>query len=171
MEAFLNPQQILSQLNLQKTMTAADFGAGSGGWAIPLAEILQEGRIFAVDILEGPLSALNSRAKLSNILNIQTQVADVEKGTKVAAGSCDLVLMTNLLFQCADKKKVLEEGKRVLREGGRILLVDWKKSANFGPRDRAVSLEEIKKSAGELGLKIEKEFDASPYHFGLILVK
>jgi ubiquinone/menaquinone biosynthesis C-methylase UbiE len=171
MEGFLNPSEILSQLNLQKSQVAADFGAGSGGWAIPLAQILSEGRVFAIDILEGPLSALLSAAKLAKILNIQTQVADVTKGTKLIPNSCDLVLMTNLLFQCPDKKAVLEEGKRVLKEAGKILLVDWKKSASFGPRERAVVLEDIKKMAEECGLKIEKEFEASPYHFGLILIK
>ncbi len=152
-------------------MVAADFGAGSGGWSLPLAKILSEGRVFAVDILEGPLSALFGKTKLAKILNIQTMVADVEKGTKIIANSCDLVLMTNLLFQCENKKAVLEEGKRILKDGGRILFVDWKKSASFGPRDRAVLPEEIKKLAEEVGLKAERQFDASPYHYGLVLVK
>jgi len=134
-----------------------------------------------VDILEGPLSALNSKAKLAKIMNIQTQVADVTNGTKILANSCDLVLMTNLLFQCENKKAILEEGKRVLKQSGRILLIDWKKSASFGPRDRAVSPEEIKKLVEEVGLKTEKpalrslgeggEFEASPYHYGIMLGK
>lgn len=173
MEGFLNPEKILKEeLNLSATMTAADFGAGSGGWAIPLAQILQDGRVIAVDILSGPLSALTSQAKLSRILNIQTEIADVTKGTKIAPGFCDLVLMTNVLFQCGENKnKVLEEGKRVLRNGGKILVIEWKKSANFGPRERAVSLEDIKKLAEEAGLKVAKEFEASPYHYGIILVK
>lgn len=171
MEAFLNPEQILSQLNLQKSQVAADFGAGSGGWSLPLAKILSEGRVFAVDILEGPLSALSGKAKLAKIINIQTMVADVTKGTKITPSSCDLVLMTNLLFQCENKKAVLTEGRRVLKESGKILLVDWKKSASFGPRDRAVLPEDIKKLAEEAGLKVERQFDASLYHYGFILVK
>ena len=40
----------------------------------------------------------------------------------------------------------------------------------LGPKEK-VSAEEIKKIAEELGLKLEKEFEAGPYHFGLILVK
>jgi len=171
MEAFLNPENILKELNLQSSQVAADFGAGSGNWAIPLAQILSDGMVFAVDILEGPLSALNSRAKAVKIPNIQTQLADIQKGTKITADSCDLVLMTNLLFQCQDKKAVLGEGKRVLKAGGKILLIDWKKSTSFGPRDRAVLPEDIKKLSEELGLKVEKEFEASAYHYGLVLVR
>ena len=45
MEEFLNPEQVLKQLDLKEEMTAADFGSGSGGWAIPLAKILKEGKI------------------------------------------------------------------------------------------------------------------------------
>lgn len=173
MEGFLNPEKILKEyLAISPSMTVADFGAGSGGWSLPLSQILSSGRVIAVDILEGPLSALNSQAKILKILNIKTEVADVAKGTKISPNYCDLVLMTNLLFQCREnKEKVLEEGKRILRPGGKILVVDWKKAANFGPRDRAVLPEEIKTIAEKTGLKVEKEFEASPYHYGIILIK
>mgnify|MGYP001611054209 FL=1 len=55
MNNFLNPTEILRQLELKKDMVACDFGSGSGGWAIPLAKILEEGRVYAIDILEEPL--------------------------------------------------------------------------------------------------------------------
>ena len=167
----MNPENILKELNLQNSMVVVDFGAGSGGWSLPLAKILSEGRVIAVDILEGPLSALSGKAKLAKIINIQTMAADVEKGTKIIANSCDLVLMTNLLFQCENKKAVLEEGKRILKDGGRILFIDWKKSVSFGPRDRAVAPEEIIKIAESVGLSVERQFEASPYHYGIILSK
>jgi ubiquinone/menaquinone biosynthesis C-methylase UbiE len=171
MEGFLKPDEILGRLGLQKTMTAADFGCGSGGWSIPLAKILNEGRVYSIDVLEGPLFVLNNSAKVAGIFNIQTMNSNVESGTKLIPGSCDLVLMTNLLFQCEYKKAVLNEGKRVLKPGGKILVVDWKKSQNFGPRERSVSLEEVKIIATGLGMKVENEFVASPYHWGLVLAK
>jgi len=83
----------------------------------------------------------------------------------------DSVLMTNLLFECEDKKKVLEEGKRVLKPDGKILVVDWRKDNPLTPEVEWVSIEEVKKIAKELGFKIEKEFEAGIYHWGLILVK
>lgn len=171
MEGFLKPQEILNQLGLQKSMVAADFGCGSGGWSIPLAQILRDGKVYAIDILKGPLFALESAAKLAGVMNIQTMNTDIERGTKLISNSCDLVLMTNLLFQCDDRKAVLAEGMRVSKPGGRILVIDWKKSGSFGPREKAVPAEEIKTDAAGLGLKVEKEFEASPYHWGLILVR
>ncbi|MFC1789402.1 class I SAM-dependent methyltransferase [Patescibacteria group bacterium] len=171
MNQFLNPQKTLSELSLKKNMVAADFGAGSGGWAIPLAKMLEDGKVFAIDIMEEPLSALKSKITLEKILNLQTIKTDVEKSVSIPSWSCDLVLMTNLLFEVSDKKKVLEEGKRILTQEGRILVIDWKKDVTLGPTEGRISSEEIKKTAKEAGLKIKKEFDVSPYHWALILVK
>lgn len=171
MNGFLSPSEVLKQLKLKKEMTAADFGSGSGGWVIPLARILEEGKVYAVDILAEPLSALRAKAKLEKILNIETVLTDIEKGTEIQGESLDLVLVTNLLFQCGDKKSVLEEGKRVLKRGAKLLVVDWKKDSSLGPKEGRVSADEVKKIAEEIGLKLEKEFDAGGYHYGLILLK
>lgn len=168
---FLDPSSILNQLHLKKNFIAVDFGSGSGGWAIPLAKQLEEGKVYALDILEEPLSALRSRIKLEKILNIETKRVDVEKNTFLPNQFCDLVLMTNLLFECEDKKKVLEEGKRILKPNGKILVVDWKKDNPLTPEIEFCSIEKVKEIAKELGLKIEKEFEAGPYHWGLILQK
>ena len=171
MEGFLNPSEILNQLELQGDMTAADFGSGSGGWVIPLAKKLEDGHVYAIDVLPEPLSALKSRAQFEKILNIETILADVEKGVKILDDSCDLVLMTNLLFECEDKKKVMAEGKRVLRKEGKILVVDWKINAPLGPKEGRVSADEVKKIAQDLNLKLEKEFLAGAYHYGLVFIK
>ncbi|MCP6719428.1 MAG: class I SAM-dependent methyltransferase [Patescibacteria group bacterium] len=168
--AFLDPVNILNKLNLKENLTAADFGCGSGFWVLPLARKLKLGKVYAIDILEDPLSALKSRMKLEKIINVETSKSDIEKTSKLISDSCDLVLMTNLLFQIEDKKKAIEEGKRVLKKEGKILVVDWKKEASLGPKSR-VSPEEIKTISEELDFKIGKEFEASTYHWGLILVK
>jgi ubiquinone/menaquinone biosynthesis C-methylase UbiE len=160
MEGFLNPNDVLKQLNLKENMVAADFGSGSGGWVMPLAKILEEGKVYAIDILEEPLSALKSRANLEKMFNVEVIKSDVERenGSKLMASTCDLVLMTNLLFECEDKKTVLGEGKRVLKEGGKILVVDWKIDAPKGPAEGRISAEDVKKITKEIGLKLEKDF-------------
>jgi len=170
MNGFLNPIEILKHLDLEKNMVAADFGCGSGGWVIPLAKKLEEGKVFAIDILDESLSALRAKIKLEKIFNIEVLKSDVEKTSKLLSNSCDLVLMTNLLFEVADIKKVLEEGKRVLKKGGKILVVDWLVDAPLGPKEK-ISAEEVKKNAKEFDLELEKEFEAGLYHWGLIFQK
>jgi ubiquinone/menaquinone biosynthesis C-methylase UbiE len=171
MQNFLNPEEILKHLKLRKGMVAADFGSGSGGWTIPLAKILEEGKVYAIDILEDPLSALRARVKTERLFNIETRKADVERRVTLMSSSCDIILMTNLLFECEKKKEVLEEAKRVLKEGGKILLVDWIKDNPLTSEIEWLDFDEIKKIAMNLGLKLDKEFEAGLYHKGLILTK
>lgn len=167
---FLNPKEVLKKLNLREDMVAADFGCGSGGWAIPLAKILKKGKVFAIDILEEPLSALRSKAKMEKVFNIDALKANVEKGVSLISESCDLVLMTSLFFQVENIKKVLEEGKRVLKKGGKILVVDWKENSKVGPEKR-VAKEKVKEIAKEVGLSLKEEFEAGIYHWGLVFEK
>ncbi|MDP2864250.1 MAG: class I SAM-dependent methyltransferase [bacterium] len=171
MEGFLNPNKVLNNLGLQKDMVAVDFGCGSGGWVIPLAKRLEEGKVYAVDILEEPLSALQSRAKLEKLSNIETIRANAERGTSLATNSVDLVLITNLLFQIEDKKAVFSEAKRILKKGGEILVVDWLPKVPLGPKKGRVLIDSVKKMAEDIKLKLKKEFTAGAYHYGLVFTK
>jgi ubiquinone/menaquinone biosynthesis C-methylase UbiE len=170
-EGFLNPSQILKIFSLKEDMIVCDFGCGSGGWVIPASKILTKGMVYAIDVLEDAISALNGKISAEKLFNIKTMLGDVEKGVKLKDEYVDAVFMTNLLFQVSDKKFVLEEGKRVLKKGGSILIVDWNKDAPVGPKDSGVSLEEVKKIGEEVGLTVEKEFDAGNFHWVLILKK
>ena len=172
MPEFVNPTQILEKVGLRKTMVAADFGSGSGGWTIPLASQIEEGRVFAIDVQEEPLSALIGKAKLQGISNIKKIVADVEKGVpEIKNNSCDLVLMTDLLFEIDDKTAVFKEANRILKTGGKTLVVDWNPDSSLGPKKGRISQETVKKIAQSSGFQLEKEFKAGDYHYGLVFTK
>lgn len=173
MEEFLNPAAILKQLGLRKDAIAADFGSGSGGWALPLAKKLEDGKVYAIDILAEPLSALQSKAILEKISNIETIKSDIEseQGSTLSGSSVDLVLITNLLFQAQKREKIFEETKRILKDNGEVLVVDWKKEAPFGPLEGRIPEGEVKKIAEKFGFKLKKEFAAGKYHYGLVFEK
>lgn len=173
MNSFLNPEKILDQLELQENMQAADFGCGSGGWVIPLTKELEEGKVYAIDILEEPLAALKSKIEMEKLANIETIRSNVEEknGSKLINDSLDLVLITNLLFQVEDEKAVLEEAKRVLRPGGKVLIVEWLANSSLGPAGKRVSADKVKQLAEELGFNLKKEFAAGACHYGLIFIK
>ena len=170
---FVDIQKILEEIDLPANAIAADFGCGSGGWVIPLAKLLVDGKVFAIDVLEEPLSALKSRTQMESLLNIETIRADVEKinGSTLGVSSVDLVLMTNLLFECKYKNKVFEEAKRVLKPQGRVLVVDWRKDAVFGPKTGRISAEQAKETAKKSEFNFEKKLNAGKYHYALIFKK
>lgn len=170
-QEFLNPVNILNQLYLREDTVACDLGCGSGGWVVPLAKILSKGKVFAVDILQEPLSALEEKLRREKLFNVSPMLADAEKGVKIMEDSVDLVLLTNILFQAEERNKILEESKRILKPGGKALVVDWKPESPVGPREGRVSKEDAIKLAAQTGLGLEKEIEAGKYHWGVIFVK
>lgn len=180
MPSFLNPEQVLDQLNLRPDMVAAEFGCGSGGFAIPLAKRLEDGIVYAIDILAEPLSALKSRMLLENVTNIRVIRSDLEKpkGSTLNNESLDLVLIPNVLFQVDDKDAIITESFRVLKkarllagQGAKLLIIDWLPKAAQGPEKGRVSPDEVKKTAEKTGFKLEQEFKAGKYHYALVFEK
>jgi len=170
--SFINPRQILSEhLELKKNMLAADFGCGSGEWVVALARMLENGKVYAIDLLEAPLSAVRSKARVNNLQNIEIVKSDIEKTiSRLLANSLDLVLMSNLLFQSNDKKAIFREAGRVLKTGGKILAIDWDKDSRIGPGQKT-SVPDIKQAALETGFSLMEEFKSGSFHFGLIFIK
>ena len=169
---FANPKEILANhLALKRNMLAADFGCGSGEWAAAVAEIMEHGKVYAIDLLEEPLSAARSRARVAGLENIEFVKSDIEKLIpRLRADSLDLVLMTNLLFQVKDKKAVFEEAKRVLKPGGKILVIDWKNGVAIGPAEK-LPQEAVKEFVAQSGFGPVDEFDAANFHYGLVFEK
>ena len=172
MPEFVNPKQVLEKVGLVPDMTGADFGSGSGGWAIPMATILKDGIVLAVDVQEAPLSALDGKAKLYGISNIKKVQANVEIGIEAIEDCfCDFVLISDLLFQVDEREKVFVEARRVLKPEGKVLVVEWKMDSPLGPIKGKIPKAEIEQLAKKTNFKFKKEFSAGDYHFALLFSK
>jgi len=164
---FLNPNQVLDKLELRKDMIAADFGAGSGGFAIPLAKRLEEGLVYALDIQREPLSALKSRAQVENVKNINPIRCDLERphGSTLPDSHIDLVVVANTLFQSEDPEALIAEAERVLKKGGQLLIVDWTEES---PQEQNIPLEKVKEITK---LELKEELKIGKFFFSLLFVK
>jgi len=166
---FVDPAEVLDQIDLDSSMTAADFGTGSGHWSLELARRLSDGVVYAIDISGSSLSHLKSRKEGEYLPNIIIQRRDLGSGlhsSRLPSNSVDLVLVVNILFQVEDEEVFLKEAQRVLKEGGYLLIVDWVKPLNemqdyFSPQD-------IKQLAEKLGLELDQEFKAGEFHRAFI---
>lgn len=170
---FSVPEKNIEQLHLADNQTIADFGAGSGAYTVAAAKAMHgTGKVYAIDVQKDLLTRLQNTCKEEHLTNVSFIWGDVEKpgGTKLKDGSCDVVLLSNILFQVPDKKDAIEEAKRVLHLGGILLIVDWAASFNnMGPVKEQVFPEGAGRSlAEESGFTFVRLIHAGNYHYGMI---
>ena len=98
---------------------------------------------------------------------------EIFKATKIPSASIDLSLLINTLHLSKKRADILRETIRMMKKNSKLLVADWKGvQLPFGPplEDR-VNEELLIKSAEKLGLRLDDEFSAGLYHFGLIFTK
>ena len=173
---FIDPQAVLSQLEIRDRVKVADFGCGAGFFSLAFAQkIGKEGMVYALDILPEKLETVNSQARNLGITNITTQRANLEMegGSKLPEQSVDWVIIKDMLYQNKEKAKILMEAKRVIKNDGKILLIEWKTGdTSIGPdQNLRIAKESLVSLAQENGLGVFKEIKAGDFHYGLILIK
>lgn len=173
---FSAPEKNIEQLHLQHNQTVADFGAGSGAYTLAAAIALEgTGNVYAIDVQKDLLTRLESTCREAHVGNVSFIWGNLEKvgGTKLIDQSVDVVIVSNVLFQAEDKKKLVEEARRVLKQGGTLLVVDWTASFNnLGPTPEQVFPElEARKLVESLNFSFDRALNAGNFHYGLVFKK
>lgn len=169
---FADPREIVRKLSIGEGKKVADIGAGSGAYALALAEAVgSEGKVYAIDVQKELLMKLKTEAQNRQLHSIETVWGDAEKdhGTKLADASVDVVVLSNILFQVERKDGFIREVLRILRSKGRLFLVDWSDSfGGMGPQNKDVIKKEIaREMLISQGLSFIGEFSAGAHHYGL----
>ncbi|HEY4505855.1 MAG TPA: methyltransferase domain-containing protein [Candidatus Paceibacterota bacterium] len=172
----VRPELLIARLGVPEGSLVADFGAGTGHWAVVLAKrVGPKGKVYAIDVQQELLSNVLASGKETGVSNIEVIWGDLDKtgGSKLADASVDFVVLANTLFQLEDKKAVAGEIKRVLKPGGKLLVVDWKDSLKqFGPhKTMIVGKAEGEKIFKDAGFEEDQSFDAGEHQWGAVFKK
>lgn len=171
--SFIRPDEFWQSVGLRAGQKIVHFGCGAGFYLIPAARLVgKDGRVIGIDLMANMLSEVESRARREGVGDIVRTVRanlELRNGSTLLSGSADLVLLANILHQ-SDPEKILAEARRILVRGGCVVVVEWAVTATpLGPpHDKRVTSPDMQAVAVRLGLKLEKEFSPSPYHYGLV---
>jgi len=179
---FISPQQVVGRWNVKKGDRVADLGCGGGYFTIPLAYSAGEkGKVYAVDVMEGPVEAVRSKAFLERLNNVEVIRANLEKKNSLAdwikAGSCQHVVLANTLYTTKKRKAIIAEAKRILEPKGQLIVIDWIDKVgdafrNFGPpMELRLSEKEVISLIGKTDFSFVDNFDAGQFHYGMIFKK
>jgi ubiquinone/menaquinone biosynthesis C-methylase UbiE len=164
---FLNPDNILDRIGLDREMILADLGCGTGFFTIPAS--LRVKKVYALDVQREMLDILQAKIKKQKIVNIEP-ILSKESSIPLPDGSVDILLMANVFHELEDRGAILEEVKRVLSNRGKLAIVDWKKiEMDFGPpvKERLAE-EEIISICKDSGFEFVERSDAGPYNYLLV---
>jgi precorrin-6B methylase 2 len=126
-EIFDRRHDILAAMQVRPGMTVADIGAGTGFFALLLAEAVgPEGKVYAVDISPGFLEAIARRAQSRGLDNVVTVLGD-QKNANLPRHELDRVYIGDTYHHFEYPVTYSQSIASALRPDGQVIVVDFKR--------------------------------------------
>ena len=113
--------EIVRQIPLDETMTAMEFGAGTGLLSFMLKDRLKE--ITLIDNSEGMVKVLNEKLKAEHAVTMKAVKADLER-EDLLPGSYDFIYNLMVLHHVGDVETVVKKFHDMLNPGGYLAIAD-----------------------------------------------
>jgi SAM-dependent methyltransferase len=166
-DAWQKPHQVIEALTLAPSSAVADLGAGTGYFSARLANMLKEGRVYAVDVEPAMVKHLAERAKrehLPNMVAVQADPGDARIPEKV-----DLVLLVDVYHHVDDRTAYFRKLRDSLKPDGRLAIVDFRlDSAQGPPKHTRIAPEQVKQELTAAGYTLTAEHAFLPYQYFLV---
>jgi len=114
-------RQILGKIPLQPTMTALEFGAGTGLTSFLIKDHLKE--ITMMDSSSEMVKIMNEKIKAAQAKNLKTTYFDLEKNDW-PNGKFDLIISQMVLHHVDDVGSIVKKFYLMLNPGGYIAVAD-----------------------------------------------
>lgn len=164
-------EKLLAELPLKEGITLLDVACGAGNYSLTLSKYIGDrGTIYAVDLWQEGINALQEQIIAQGTKNIQANVADVSKKIPVEDNSIDVCLMATVLHDLIQDKTdtgTLKEVQRALKPGGTLAIIEFKKiNGRPGPPiEIRLSPDELKIFLEPHGFQVVKTLDIGPYNY------
>lgn len=167
-----NASILLKNMDIKPTDIIADIGAGSGYHVFRMAPLVSRGSIYAVDIQDEMLEALEAKKETQNIHYIKI-IKGSEKSVNLPENSVDKVLMVDVYHEFNYPKEIIASIKKALNPKGKLFLIEYR------GEDRTVPIKELHKmteaqTVKEMetaGLTLERNDDNLPWQHCMVFIK
>ena len=166
----IDKDKTFSVLAVKPNSSFLDLACGTGKYSIEASKIIgKKGTIYAVDLWEEGIQALNSEIEARNITNIETIVADITKKIPLEDNSIDACLMATIIHDLSRRARdaSLREVARVLKPEGILNIIEFKKidEGPGPPVDIRLREGEIESIVSVHGFKKVYAGEAGPYNY------
>ena len=164
-----NPAQIVANVEIAPGSRVAEIGCGTGWFTYEIEKVVRpRGMVYALDTQKAMLQILETkRQNYERILTLPCS----ENEFDLDSGEVDVVFHANVLHECSEPVKHLEEANRVLKNGGRLIVIEWKMDADEslpGPSPESrLTAERTSNIMEKAGFSISSMREVGPYHYAV----
>ena len=173
------PGETLRRLGVAPGDRLAEVGCGNGYFALPAARVAAPAAAYAVDLDESLLAELEGLAAAQGIDNVVAVRGDARDLAALLPEPVDVALLANAFHGIDDRAAFVEGVAAALAVDGRFLVVNWRdrprEETTIGgeprgpPTELRVWPEETRRAVEDASdLRLVREIDLPPFHYGLV---
>ncbi|OGA72172.1 MAG: hypothetical protein A3G81_32820 [Betaproteobacteria bacterium RIFCSPLOWO2_12_FULL_65_14] len=166
-DAWQKPHEVIQALALKPGAVVADIGAGTGYFAVRLANMVPGGRVYGVDVEPDMVKYLAERAKReqrANLVAIAGAPDDPRLPEKV-----DLALLVDVFHHIDERSRYFRKLRASLKPGGRVAIIDFKPDSPEGPPPAArIAAARVIAELQAAGYALAQEHRFLPYQYFLV---
>ena len=150
----LDPLVIMSFCPINIHDTVADIGCGPGFFTLPLAKVLVNGKLYALDIDDEMLAACREKITQARMGNVEILKCG-EFEFPLEPASVDGAFLAFVVQASPDKPRFLHEVRELIRPRGWCTVLEWyRKETEYGPPlERRIEPDELVKVAETAGFR------------------
>jgi SAM-dependent methyltransferase len=161
------PHEVIQALALKPDAVIADIGSGTGYFAVRLANMVPQGRVYGVDVEPDMVRYLAERAKReqrANLISVAGTPADPRLPEKA-----DLILMVDVYHHVDDRVRYFRNLRASLKPEGRVAIIDFRLDSPVGPpRAARIPPGQVTAELQSAGYRLASAHDFLPNQYFLV---
>jgi len=166
-DAWQKPHEVIQALALKPDAVVADIGAGTGYFAVRLATMVPQGRVYAVDLEPDMVEHLARRAKREkrdNLIAVQATAQDARLPEKA-----DVIVLVDVYHHIDQRDRYFSRLRASLKPGGRLAIIDFRIDSPAGPPKSArIAPDRVVAELKAAGYSLTQEHDFLPRQYFLV---
>ena len=164
-DTWMKTDTLLNFSGIKAGDKVADIGCHEGYFSMHLSKrVMENGRVYAVDVREDRLETLRENANDRNLKNIITILGDYDD-PKLPERELDIVFIIDTYHEMDSHEKILRHVKRSLKPGGKVMILEKLKKRIRGKSRReqvnahSLAPHYVKKELKQAGFTVISEIE------------